>query len=515
MKMLRSGLYCCAVLALLGAAVAAPVRVPPAEIDAENARWKAYGVTLPKGGVVLPEPYQPPYSNRSFIVPISWYQDFDKTVHATHEFPVKADALRADLPTLQFLMQKTYAGYSRGANRGWKWDAWFRSWNAQLARAGSGMLPPAKAFAPWDALQHVQYDGHSGILGVPLFASSSASAVLAARPAGACTALRMSDGRIRTLAAKDVGQQPHAVQAWDGARFGPAWYVSYPQLGETAKSVRCGGRDISVAPVPIASGLGGSSTYEALGDGIAYIRVPSFSDADDDALRKALQKAPGLGKEQVVLLDLRGNGGGVAPIDLLTTWFSGGAVEEAAAAPARIGSQSCFNTALQFNANSQSLSSVPNPAPPAIKQRIQQVLDSIATTAPDACDVKPDVNPAQGDGTAHQFSPQRASADQTRVIAIVDEKCAQDCEIAARILSRLPDTVLVGSSTFGALGFAEPGYFVLPYSRIAFRLASSRVDFYGDGRSVEGYGFTVDVLLPTAAAEQRSSLLALARALAR
>jgi hypothetical protein len=261
-----------------------------------------------------------------------------------------------------------------------------------------------------------------------------------------------------------------------------------------------------------SSTVGGSSSYETLAPGIAYIRVPSFSEAADDALRKALSSAPGLGKEQVVIWDLRGNTGGVPPLDLMTTWFSGGILEEAAAPPQRIGTQSCFNTALQFNANSIALATLKPPVSADIKQRIQRVVDSIATTPPDACTVKPDVGPTP-DGMSHAFSVNRTSTDQPRLIIIVDDKCKNDCEAVARLLSRLPDAVLAGESTYGAQGFAEPGYFVLPHSRIAFRLASSRIDPYGDGRSLDGYGFSVDVLLPTAASQERSSLLALAQTL--
>jgi hypothetical protein len=515
MKMLRIVLMCCATASLLGAAAAAPIRVPESEIAAENARWQVFGVTIPQGGIVLPQPYEPPYSNRSFIVPYAWFERFRKSVRTSHEGSVSAPALRADLPTLQLLMQKTYAGYSRATERGWKWNAWFKAWDVQLAREGNATVPFSKAFAPWVALEHAQYDAHSGIVDASLVPSGSASSVLASRPAGACNALRMNDGRLRALATSDPGQQPHAVQTWNGQAFAAAWYVSYPRLGEAAKSIRCGGREIALTPVAPSAGVSSTPAYNALGDGIAYVRVPSFSDAADEALRKALAAAPGLGKEQAVLLDLRGNPGGVAPLDLLTTWFSGGQVEDAAAAPARISTKSCFNTALQFNANSLVLATVRQPVTPDVKQRIQNVLDSIATTPPDACTVRPDVVPAQGNTTAHRFTHARTSTDQARVIVIVDDKCQNDCEAVARLLSRLPDTVLVGESTFGALGFAEPGYFVLPHSGVAFQLASTRIDPYGDQRSVEGYGFSVDVLLPTAASQQRDSLAALARALAR
>jgi hypothetical protein len=81
------------------------------------------------------------------------------------------------------------------------------------------------------------------------------------------------------------------------------------------------------------------------------------------------------------------------------------------------------------------------------------------------------------------------------------------------VLAQLPNTVIAGTSTYGVMGFTQPGYFVLPNSRVPFRLALSRTDAYGDGRSVDGYGITVDVLLPTVQSRSRASLLALARAL--
>lgn len=517
MKLLRWAFCYCAVFALLGVTGADGLRVPTAQRAAENARWKAYGVTLPKGGIVLPQPYRAPYSNRSFIVPYAWYRHFDDVLTRTHDFPVSAAKVRADLPTLRLLAEKTYAGYPTAEQRGWKWDAWFHSWDARLAKAGNKTLTLAQAFAPWGDLERFQFDAHSGIAGpdvagMPKFSSGSASATLARAPAGACTVLQTTSGA-HPLDAKDAGQQPHAVQSWDGSRFSPAWYVSYPAILGSAQSMSCGGRTVALAAVAPEPALPKTPSYELLGSGVAYIRMPSFSEAGDDALRAVLSKVGTLGKEQVVLLDLRGNDGGSAPLDLLTTWFAGGAVEEAAMPPDRISTTSCFKTALDFNLSQQLLASVKTPVSAALSQRIQLLVDQVAKTAPDACAVKPDIEHAQGDTPPHRFTFNRTSTDEPRIIAIVDSKCASDCEGMAIVLSHLPNTVIVGESTYGIIGFTQPGYFVLPNSRVPFRLATSRTDPYGDGRSVDGYGFSVDVLLPTAASQKRSSLLALAHAL--
>ena len=55
----------------------------------------------------------------------------------------------------------------------------------------------------------------------------------------------------------------------------------------------------------------------------------------------------------------------------------------------------------------------------------------------------------------------------------------------------------------------------MPYSRLAFRLASSESDFYGDGRSFDGYGLNVDVLLPTEQSQSVEAIVNLAERLLR
>jgi C-terminal processing protease CtpA/Prc len=114
----------------------------------------------------------------------------------------------------------------------------------------------------------------------------------------------------------------------------------------------------------------------------------------------------------------------------------------------------------------------------------------------------------------HQFTVHPQQADQTRIVALVDSGCGSDCEYMTYVLGGLPDTVIAGTSTYGVMGFTQPGYFVLPHSRVPFRIALSRTDAYGDQRSVDGYGITVDVLLPTAQSQSRQSLAALAALLA-
>ncbi len=395
------------------------------------------------------------------------------------------------------------------AQRGWNWNAWFSRWDTQLRLRGNATLTLAQAFAPWGQLEKFQLDNHSGVPSMTAFTSGSVSAELASRPPGACSSLIVNNGPAVRLNPHDAGQQPHEVQAWNGSAFSTAWYLSYPKRDGEAGAVACGSHRVALQPITLA-GVSAKPTYEALGNGISYVRMPTFSDANDDALTDLFSKTPNIGKERVVIVDLRSNDGGNAPLSLLNTWFSGSAIERASELN-QIGTQSCFRTALYFGLQQQLLGSVKPPASTQLSQFLQRVVDSLSTPA--SCEVEPDDQQSDGSLRDHQFSIKPAQADQTRILAIVDSACASDCEYMAAVLAQLPNTVIAGSSTYGVMGFTQPGYFVLPNSRVPFRLALSRTDVYGDGRSVDGYGITVDVLLPTQQSQSRDALIALAREL--
>jgi hypothetical protein len=64
MKVRHLFVLCCASAGLLGATSPPGVRVPQAEIAVVNARYSAFGLTLPKGGIILSRPFDPPYSSQ-------------------------------------------------------------------------------------------------------------------------------------------------------------------------------------------------------------------------------------------------------------------------------------------------------------------------------------------------------------------------------------------------------------------------------------------------------------------
>lgn len=307
------------VIPLFAGAAQTVVRVPQLEIDAVTARYQAFGVTVPKDGLVLPEPFQPPYSNRSFIVPSSWFFELPNAYHADPATTVSADDFRADLPTLRLMIENVYAGYDTAVANGWDWDGWLRGWDQDLERHHGTRLTLPVALAPWLRFEEFQPDSHAGPMIPRLFdiGTASVSAQLDTEAQGICSQMRAADGRVRQLTA-DPGQQPHAVVAWNGKALSPAWYISYPSAWGGTASLVCGGRVITTTMTAQAKHGSPGPAYENLGDGIAYLRVPwIFNYANDKALREVLAKQSGLGHERVLILDIRGNGGGAAPWDVL------------------------------------------------------------------------------------------------------------------------------------------------------------------------------------------------------
>ena len=78
---------------------------------------------------------------------------------------------------------------------------------------------------------------------------------------------------------------------------------------------------------------------------------------------------------------------------------------------------------------------------------------------------------------------------------MINRHCGSDCEYLVHVLAAYPHSLIVGANTYGVAQFTQPRYFVLPKTKIPFRLARGMSDMYGDMRSVDGYGLDVDVLL--------------------
>lgn len=514
----------------------AAMTVPSKALAANQAYWKKLGVTPPAGGFVLAHPWSRPWSGRSLVVPIAWLKQARASVgqHIQSGKPmmVNAAALRADLPILHLALQKNYSGWEMAAKKGWDWNHWFKQWNAMLAGYGDKSIPGSKAFAPWAVYEKFQIDSHSG----PSIPSRSdvysKSALLSGTPHAACTRILSAGGTTHTLDSDNPAQQPHAVKNWNGNTLKSANYIVYPSSYGTVKSLVCGKQTIAVTPFwnphgkstrpigappalkrsveALSGGKARLAAYNTLAPGIGYLRLAAFVDAGDEAFAKLLKKLPAsAGHEKILIVDLRHNGGGNAPIDLMSRWLP---VKQITSSMTKTAKRSCLYPGLWFNLGQFLAMQVKPPVTNGFRETMAAYAKGLDTPASDKCPVSFKRTQGAWGYTDHHFV-RHWQGQRPRLLVLVDNQCGSDCEYMTWMLAQLPGTVVAGENTYGVIGFTQPGVLLLPHTRVAFFVATSYSDGYGDGRSSNGYGLDVDIALPAQADWSKRSILALAEKL--
>jgi Peptidase family S41 len=207
-------------------------------------------------------------------------------------------------------------------------------------------------------------------------------------------------------------------------------------------------------------------------------------------------------------VDLRGNGGGDAPLEEMSRWLDAGIVKTAQNPTRRLG-QSCLYAALRWGYTEVSTAGIQPPISELLRQRLQQEVDGLMQPSPEGCPVVFEEHKSEWNYRRHKL-PAKA-----RVLVLVDNRCASDCELMVYAFAAAPGTVIAGVNTYGMAQYIQPGYFLLPHSRLPFRIALGISDLYGDGRSVDGYGLDVDVLLPGELDQSAERITRLAKEFAR
>jgi C-terminal processing protease CtpA/Prc len=250
--------------------------------------------------------------------------------------------------------------------------------------------------------------------------------------------------------------------------------------------------------------------YATPAPGIGYLRLAEFNDAGNEALAKLLPKLPAsAGHEKLLIVDLRGNDGGGAPLSLLSRWIP---VKQVQRRFTQIGKRSCLYPGLWFNLGQVLSLGMKHPATADVREMEAAYARGIEAPATTDCRTTFDTTRGKWNYLQHHFV-RTWRGQRPRLLVLVDNACASDCEYMTWMLAQLPGTVIAGGNTFGVTGFTQPGFLLLPHTRIAFQLATSRSDNYGDGRSENGYGLDVDVTLPTRADWSKRSIIALAKKL--
>ena len=501
-----------AVLLLSALAFAGDVRITP-EDQKEEAQWLAsLGIKPPPTPWPLEDPFAMPFTRRSLIVPTAWYRQ-------KRPQTLRADLFREDIKLLHKIMEIAYGGWETAQRRGWNWDAFFREWDAQLAARGNDDLPIADAFAPWRKFMEVQLDNHSGPLAggfATVGHAFSWTSVLEREPAGNCTEFRNPKGAAYSIDAADPAQKPKQREDAAGR---PVFYIVTTSAKGPVASVRCGSDWIAAHPawMPeederapnirlMAQTEKDVPVFRSISPRIAYIRFPSFSKPAVEltiTLEKSLRGRKG--GEALLIVDLRGNGGGDMRLQALGNWVKVPALEE----KRRIGA-SCLYPALRWGYTQASAANLKPPIDPGRRQSLQHSLDSLFHDDAPGCPVKFTESPARVSYNQHRYPSKPAG---TRLLVLVDNFCGSDCEASVQVLSAIPGSVIAGVNTFGVAQYIQPGYFVLPNTRLPFRVALGTSDNYGDDRSFDGYGFDVDIVLASKQDQSPESILRLAERL--
>jgi hypothetical protein len=502
--------------------------IPAAARDSESARLRAFGATVPEGGVVLERPWDPPYTRRSFVVPQSW-------LRRRAGDSVSADALALDLPVLSAVMERAYGGWETARRRGWNWEKWFADWSAALRAHAGQRLAMNDAFAPMKQFMAFQLDNHTTIpLRFPSFGSGSSSAVIAGSPNAPCSDVSMADGRHVALDPSDPAQRPRHAKRWNSATrsLEPVTYLSLPTNRGIPTSIRCGDESLSMTPVwprdpdsdapadgaardQAVRALSGDSVdtpnFKILEPTVAYLRLPDFDVANGQIIEKRLGSWPTpTGRERVLIVDLRDNEGGSATFAPLAKWVDLHRTNRAENTHRHEGA-SCLYHALRWGYFSISTSSVKPPVSAARVRQLQSNIDDLFGASPPTCPSEFKDSNGDWDYRQHTMLPPGPVEGHIRIVVLVNDGVGSDAEYMLHVLASLPETVIVGSNSFGVAQYIQPGYSVLPHTRLPFRIALGTSDGYGDRRSFDGYGYDVDILLTTREEQGRETILALAR----
>jgi C-terminal processing protease CtpA/Prc len=493
---------------------AADYVVPEAAREAEKKRLEALGLSLPSGSPVLEKPFAEPLSRRSYVVPQSWF--FRRPPHRV--FP---PALLADLDVLEQAMTRAYGGWQTAEKHGWDWRRMFDGWRVRLRLAGTRWMPLKTAFDEIKRFEQAQLDNHTTIPLSVRFGGGSRTWVLDEKPSAPCTATRDKDGKELPISKTDPAEAVKEARLFDGKDLAPAAYIVRPENRSDLTAVQCGGAWISVRPpaqlalpalkaafADLAGHPEDKPFRRRLTDEVVYLRLPTFTKVNSEILdreRGAWEKPNG--HEKTLLVDLRHNDGGDAAFDALEGYYSMKDLKDYLPFTKRT-SASCLYHALRWGYTTISSQGLTPPLTEGMKKELQWGIDDLWKKDDPACPAKQEETRGKRSyrDKAHASAPEKG---KPRIVVLVDGGCGSDCEYMTATLQKLPGTLVAGVNTFGVMQYIQPGFSVLPNTRLPYRIALGTSDTYGDGRSADGYGLDVDVLIDAEEGWKKEGLLRL------
>lgn len=243
-----------------------------------------------------------------------------------------------------------------------------------------------------------------------------------------------------------------------------------------------------------------------IADDIAYVRLPSFFASCQAMQNFSIPR--GFGGEHELVVDLRGNGGGNfvgCASHMLSPWMQVTQEKSLTLINTRT-RRSCIvrgTAGLDEHKNMGWLPTlnrlVNGRATSDVGPPLQSALNDILASASESpCEHPDDVIVSQHNMKDHSVAAFFAAPEShLRVVLLTDNFCGSDCEMAIDYLALSYPTVIVGNNSMGLSQFTVPVETLLPFTGVSISLAQGLSNHYGDDRSFDGYGFSVDIVLPT------------------
>ena len=252
--------------------------------------------------------------------------------------------------------------------------------------------------------------------------------------------------------------------------------------------------------------------YVRIAPHLGYLRIPTLSFANSELLLRWREWVPPeAGPAETLIVDLRGNEGGVYDGAIPVLEMLTGVREFIVPAPVRR-KNSSLTALLTWGFVQARRRDFKPPLSEVLRSRLQHALDNLLT--PHVDEISFEERRTSWSYNEHRFR-RRPAAGRASVLVLADNECGSDGEALVCMLAAVAGSTVAGSNTFGIAQFTNPGYFVLPHTRLPYRLATGMSDIYGDQRSFDGYGIAPDILLPTRESQKREHFPALVAAIYR
>lgn len=229
-------------------------------------------------------------------------------------------------------------------------------------------------------------------------------------------------------------------------------------------------------------------------DGVKVVAIPNFWPMFDHRWSGLLDKVREIRQaNEPFIIDLRGNPGGDDSMGFELARILLGA-DLNATLPTPVESREFRQTpaafALQANAwmwNELKLRRDNLAVPAGIAQRRSEILDWMERAKKQEF---PELY-------KEQLTP--APLDKSKIFAqaiyvLIDAGCASACETTIQVLESLPQRILVGQNTLGAVEYGEMGRVLMPNSKVSVTLTTMSVEFK-DKRHPEKIGYAPDILV--------------------